>query len=140
MQNPKIHTFNPKNQANEFDIYILCKGLNSGKPLEKTCPNCFVIACENAVEMDFYKTLVFGLWKAKYFHLFLVGSVIPFIRIDDFKSIIKTQAEEVSKNKIAFIKDVHKVKLIEHQEKLMHKQLALLADAKRAMIHRHFKR
>lgn len=90
--------------------------------------------------MDFYKTLAFGLWKAKHFHQFLVGSVIPFIRIDDFKSTIKTQAEEVSINKLAFATDVQKVKLIERKEKQMYETLALLADVKRAMMHRHFKR
>ena len=90
--------------------------------------------------MDFYKTLSFGLWKAKHFHQFLVGSVIPFIRIDDFKSTIKTQAEEVSKNKLAFDTDVQKVKLIERKEKQMYETLALLADVKSAMMHRYFKR
>ena len=75
MHSPKIHTFNPKNQTSDFDVYILCKGLNSGKPLEKPCPNCFVIACKNSDDMDFYKTLSFGLWKAKHFHQFLTGSV-----------------------------------------------------------------
>jgi hypothetical protein len=140
MHSPKIHTFNPKNPVSDFSVFILCKGLNSGKPLEKPCPNCFVIACKNADEMDFYKTLAFGLWKAKHFHQFLVGSVIPFIRIDDFKSTIKTQAEEVSKNKLAFATDVQKVKLIERKEKQMYETLALLADVKRAMMHRYFKR
>ena len=140
MHSPKIHTFNPKNPVCDFSVFILCKGLNSGKPLEKPCPNCFVIACKNADEMDFYKTLAFGLWKAKHFHQFHVGSVIPFIRIDDFKSTIKTQAEEVSKNKLAFATDVQKVKLIERKEKQMYETLALLADVKRAMMHRYFKR
>ena len=140
MHSPKIHTFNPKNPVSDFSVFILCKGLNSGKPLEMPCPNCFVIACKNADEMDFYKTLAFGLWKAKHFHQFLVGSVIPFIRIDDFKSTIKTQAEEVSKNKLAFDTDVQKVKLIERKEKQMYETLALLADVKRAMMHRYFKR
>jgi hypothetical protein len=140
MQSPKIHTFNPKNQTTDFDFFILCKGLNSGKPLEKPCPNCFVVSCKNSEQMDFYKTLAFGLWKAKHFHQFLVGSVIPFIRIDDFRTIIKEQAEEVSKDKYAFVRDVHKVKLIEQKEKNMYQYLALLADMKRAMIYRHFKR
>lgn len=90
--------------------------------------------------MDFYKTLSFGLWKAKHFHQFLTGSVIPFIRISDFKGTIKAQAEEVSKNKYAFVKDVHKVKLIERKEKQMKEYLLLLADVKRAMIYRHLKR
>ena len=140
MHSPKIHTFNPKNQTSDFDVYILCKGLNSGKPLEKPCPNCFVIACKNSDDMDFYKTLSFGLWKAKHFHQFLTGSVIPFIRISDFKSTIKAQAEAVSKDKYAFVQDVHKVKLIERKEKQMYETLALLADVKKAMMYRHFKR
>ena len=140
MHSPKIQTFNPKNQTTDFDLFILCKGLNSGKPLEKSCPNCFVISYKNLDEMDFYKTLAFGLWKAKHFHQFLLGSVIPFLRIDDFRSTIKAQAEEVSKNKYAFVKDVHKVKLIERKEKQMYEYLALLADVKKAMMYRHFKR
>ena len=90
--------------------------------------------------MDFYKTLAFGLWKAKHFHQFLTGSVIPFIRISDFKSTIKAQAEAVSKDKYAFVQDVHKVKLIERKEKQMYETLALLADVKKAMMYRHFKR
>jgi len=140
MHSPKIHTFNPKNQTSDFDVYILCKGLNSGKPLEKSCPNCFVISCKNSDELDFYKTLCFGLWKARHFQQFLVGSVIPFLRIDDFRATIKAQAEEVSKDKYAFVKDVHKLKLIERKEKQMKEYLLLLADVKRAMIYRHLKR
>ena len=27
-------TFNPKIKVNEFDVCTLCKGLNSGKPLD----------------------------------------------------------------------------------------------------------
>ncbi len=140
MHCPKVHSFNPKNQTKDFDLFILCKGLNSGKPLEKSCPNCFVISCKNSDELDFYKTLCFGLWKARHFQQFLVGSVIPFLRIDDFRATIKAQAEEVSKDKYAFVKDVHKVKLIERKEKQMKEYLLLLADVKRAMIYRHLKR
>jgi uncharacterized protein (DUF2384 family) len=41
--------------------------------------------------------LLFGLWKAKYFHQFLTGSVIPFIRLSDLKDEVFSQAEKVSK-------------------------------------------
>ncbi|MGL4956767.1 MAG: DUF6943 family protein [Bacteroidales bacterium] len=90
--------------------------------------------------IPYCKTLSFGLWKAKHFHQFLTGSVIPFIRISDFKRTIKAQAEAVSKDKYAFVQDVHKVKLIERKEKQMYETLALLADVKKAMMYRHFKR
>jgi hypothetical protein len=140
MHGPKIRTFNPKNQVGSFDLFILCKGLNSGKPLEKPCPNCFVISCKNSEEFDFYKTLTFGLWKANHFRNFLTGSVIPFIRISDFKSIIKAQADVVRKDKYAFARDISKVKLMDQKEKQMYEYLALLADIKRAIIYRHLKR
>ncbi|MGL5233307.1 MAG: DUF6943 family protein, partial [Empedobacter falsenii] len=31
-------------------------------------PNCFVIFCRNAQELDVYRSLLFGLWKTKAFH------------------------------------------------------------------------
>ena len=125
MQSVKIYTFNPKNQINEFDVFALCKGLNSGKPLEKPCPNSFVIACKNQAEKDFYP-----------FH---TGSVIPFIRISDFKEVVKEQANRVSIKPKDFLQDVEKVKLIEAKQKQIYEQMALLNDVKRALIYRHFK-
>jgi len=139
MQSVKIYTFNPKNQINEFDIYALCKGLNSGKPLEKPCPNSFVLACKNQAEKDFYTTLLFGLWKIKFFHIHLIGSVIPYIRINEFKSIVKEQANRVSIKPNDFIQDVEKVKIIEAKQKQIYEQMALLNDVKKALIYRHFK-
>jgi len=138
MQSVKIYTFNPKNPVNEFDIFVLCKGLNSGKPLEKPCPNCFVVACKNQADKDFYTTLLFGLWKIKHFYPYHTGSVIPFIRISDFKQIVKEQANRVSIKPQDFIEDVHKFKLIERKQKQIYEQMALLNDVKRALIYRHF--
>jgi hypothetical protein len=138
MKSIKIHTFNPKNTENKFDVYVLCKGLNSGKPLEKPCPNCFVIVCKNQAEKDFYTTLLWGLWKIKYFQQFLVGSVIPFLRIGDFKTQINLQAQAVSVKPNDFNADVQKVKLLEEQQKRYYEQITLINDIKRALIYRHF--
>ena len=138
MQSVKIYTFNPKNQVNEFDVFALCKGLNSGKPLEKPCPNSFVLACKNQAEKDFYTTLLFGLWKVKHFYPYHTGSVIPFIRISDFKQVVKEQANRVSIKPKDFLQDVEKVKLIEAKQKQIYEQMALLNDVKRALIYRHF--
>ena len=139
MQSVKIYTFNPKNQENKFDIYALCKGLNSGKPLETPCPNCFVLACKNQAEKDFYTTLLFGLWKVKHFNTYHTGSVIPFLRIGDFKQVVMEQTNRVSIKPKDFIQDVEKVKLIEAKQKQIYEQMALLNDVKRALIYRHFK-
>lgn len=128
-----------KQSRSKFDVYALCKGLNSGKPLNAPCPNCFVLACKNQAEKDFYTTLLFGLWKVKHFYPFQTGSVIPFIRISDFKQVVKEQANRVSIKPKDFLQDVEKVQLIEAKQKQIYEQMALLNDVKRALIYRHFK-
>lgn len=140
MKTPKIYTYSPKNQKSAFDLYALSKGLNSGKPLENPCPNCFVISCRNAEELDQYRTLLFGLWKAKFFHQFLVGSVVPFIRINDFKNLVFEQMAHLQEKQKAYQKDVQKFKALEQNERAMYEQLLLISELKRMYISRHLKR
>jgi len=139
MHSPKFQTFSVKNQSTQFEFYILCKGLNSGKPLETPCPNSFVCICKNQDEKDFYFWLLFGLWKAKHFHQLLTGSVIPFIRIDEFKKEVARQAEHVSKQHTAYTKTIDQIKLLEQKEKQLQQYLAIIQDVKRAKIYRHIK-
>ena len=139
MHSPKFQTYSVKNQSTSFEFYILCKGLNSGKPLTAPCPNSFVCICKNEEEKDFYYWLLFGLWKAKYFHQFLIGSVIPFIRIDDLKKEVSTQAEQVRSQSKEYTATVDKIKMLEAREQNIRQQLALINDLKRAMIYRHLK-
>jgi len=139
MHSPKFQTYSPKNQATEFEFYILCKGLNSGKPLTAPCPNSFVCICKNQKQKDFYFWLLFGLWKAKHFHQLLIGSVIPFIRIAEFKQEVSTQAAVVSTKESEYTATVDKIKQLEEREKNIRQQLALINDLKRAMIYRHLK-
>lgn len=140
MRAVKIFTYNPKNQKSEFEFYALCKGLNSGKPLDVPCPNCFVISCRNAEEMDVYRSLLFGLWKTKAFHQFLIGSVIPYIRISDFKNFVFEQATHLKGKEKVFKNDIRRVKTLEQREKHIHEQLLLISELKRIYIARHLKR
>lgn len=136
----KIFTYNPKNQKSEFEFYALSKGLNSGKPLDIPYPNCFVISCRNAEEKDIYSSLLFGLWKAKAFHQLLVGSVIPFIRINDFKNFVFEQVSHLKGKEKAFKKDLQRTKILEQQEKRLQEQILLISELKRIYIARHLKR
>lgn len=140
MKAVKIFTYNPKNQKSEFEFYALSKGLNSGKPLDIPCPNCFVISCHNAEEKDIYSSLLFGLWKSKAFHQFFVGSVIPFIRIVDFKNFIFEQILHLQEKQKSYQKDVQKFKALEQKERAMYEQLLLISELKRIYIARHLKR
>ena len=134
---PTFKCYNTNQPVKPFTFYVLAKGLNSGKPLEKPCPNCFTVTCKNGEEMDFYFTLTFGLWKSKSFHYYLAGSVIPFLRIDDFKDLVLKHAGKLQDAKTGFIKSVLQVKLIEQRERQIREQLKLLNDLKITMIRRH---
>lgn len=140
MHSPKITQYNPKNLKTDFEFYALCKGLNSGKPLDTPCPNCFVISCRNAEELEVYRSLLFGLWQTKSFYQFLIGSVIPYIRIGDFKNFVSEQASHLQGKEKAFKKDVQNAKHLEQQEKRLHEQLLLISELKRIYIARHLKR
>lgn len=140
MKAVKISTYNPKNQKSNFELYVLCKGLNSGKPLVQPCPNCFVIQCKNQQELDIYRNLLFGLWKAKAFHQYLIGSVIPFIRINDFKTFLAEQIQHLKGKEKAFKADVQKVKALEAKERQMYEQLLLISELKRIYISRHLRK
>lgn len=140
MKAVKIFTYNPKNQKSDFEFYALSKGLNSGKPLDIPCPNCFVISCRNAQELDVCRNLLFGLWKTKAFHQLLVGSVIPFIRITDFKNFVFEQVSHLKGKEKAFKKDLQRTKILEQQEKRLQEQILLISELKRIYIARHLKR
>ncbi len=140
MKAVKILTYNPKNQKSEFEFYALSKGLNSGKPLDSPCPNCFVISCRSAQELDIYRSLLFGLWKTKAFHQLLVGSVIAFIRINDFKNFIFEQINYLKGKEQVFTNDIQKVKTLEQKESAMYEQLLLISELKRIYIARHLKK
>ena len=115
---------------------VLSKGLNSGKPLKAPCPNCFVITTKNEEEKEFLYWLCWGLWQSKKFHYLLTGSVIPFIRIDEFKTFLKEQAATAFAEKEQYNKNVKALQQLEALEKNYKQNLLLIMDAKRAIFHR----
>jgi hypothetical protein len=71
-------------------FFILSKGLNSGKPLDQPCPNCFVITTTSNETRQSLYYLCLSLKIGRYFSYYLKGSVIPFICISDAKKVIHT--------------------------------------------------
>lgn len=137
MLNIKITCYNCEKPANAYSFYVLSKGLNSGRPSMAPHVNSFVITCSSDQEKDFYYTLCFALWKSKTFHPLLCGSVVPFLRIDDFKKIIDQTAGQLVTCRDQFTKTVNQVKAIEEKENNIRKQLQLLAQLKIAMLRKY---
>ncbi len=89
MKKLKIKTHQMKNVYEGNHFFILSKGLNAGKPMEKPYPNCFVLFAKSEEEKNKLYWLCYSLWQGNFFRPFLTGSVIPFIRLGDLKTVIK---------------------------------------------------
>lgn len=93
MQNHIVKTHKSNRTYSTHHFFVLSKGNNAGKPLDKPCPNCFVVTTNTKEQRDRLFCLCLGLWQAKHFYQMLTGSVIPFLRIHDLKdALIKSLA------------------------------------------------
>lgn len=116
-------------------FFILNKGLNSGKPLNTPCPNCFVCIAENEAVREFLYWLCFGLWRSNSFHFYLKGSVIPFITIDEIRKVIRESEAKASIKKQAFDKSIQALKLLDVNEQKIKLTLKMIDTARQAIFH-----
>lgn len=97
-------------------FFILNKGYNSGKPLTEPCPNCFILILNNEEIKNQVFWILYSLWKAKYWHYHLIGSVIPFIRISEFKKELSTILKIYNSNKAEVEKNTKMLILLEKEQ------------------------
>ena len=90
----QLKTYRNGMKVEKHSFFILNRGLNTGKPMNEPCPNCFVCTCPTENEKQKMYWLLFALWQSKEIEYQLIGSVIPFIRIRDLEKIIKQKAQE----------------------------------------------
>ena len=133
-----VKTLTARHETGKPHFYVLNKGLNSGKPLHLPCPNCFIIQSENEEFKEVLYWISFALWRTKAFHPFLIGSVIPFIRIGDYKQLITEKLEVVKANPIKFTETINQLSFIEMKEKQLKENLKLILELKRAYVYSYF--
>lgn len=83
-----IKTYNgTEKQPNlhETVFYIQNKGFNAGRPLKKAIPNCWEVRTQRSIDFE----ILYIIFESKILSPFLRGSVIPFLALDEYKSIVK---------------------------------------------------
>ena len=109
-------------------FFILNKGLNSGKPMDQPCPNCFVITANSKNQRESLFYLCLSLKIGKYFSYYLKGSVIPFICITDTKTVINKALENNQEQQWKI--KVEKLKKINAFEANLKQQLSAISQLK----------
>ena len=128
----KTHKMNRTYHGNHF--FVLSKGNNAGRPMDKPCPNCFVIVTKDPKEKHLLYWLCFGLWQCGYFQPHLCGSVIPFLRLPELKSIIRETHAKVDLRLDEFGKAVETLNKLLTIQQNIHHQLQLISQAKKSLI------
>jgi hypothetical protein len=118
-------------------LFILNKGMNSGKPQKEPFTNSFVVIFQNEKDCENIYFVAYSLWKTKFWHQHLVGSVIPFLRLSDFSKQFNPKANLMMQEHEAHIKHVSALKLLEFKEKQFHENINLINDMRRVIVHRY---
>jgi hypothetical protein len=118
-------------------LFILNKGMNSGKPQKEPFTNSFVIIFQNEEDCESVFFIAYSLWQTKFWHQFLVGSVIPFLRLPDFKNEFIPKASLMMAEHEEHKKNVAALKLLEQKEKQFHENINLINDMRRVILYRY---
>ncbi len=135
MKSFRIKTHRPERSYNQPHFFILNKGLNSGKPLNQPCPNCFVCLTDNHEDREFLYWLCFGLWRSKSFHYLLKGSVIPFVTIDEIRKLIRESSAKANCKTQAFQKAMQALRLLDTNEQKIKVTLKMIDTARQAIFY-----
>jgi hypothetical protein len=118
-------------------LFVLNKGMNSGKPQKEPFTNSFVIIFQNEEDCETLFFIAYSLWQTKFWHQHLVGSVIPFLRLPDFKKQFNTQASLMMIEHEQHQKNVAALKLLEQKEKQFYENINLINDMRRVILYRY---
>jgi hypothetical protein len=137
MTNFIIKTHRKDTLYNKPHLFILNKGLNSGKPQDEPFTNSFVIIFSNKKDRESIFLVAYSLWKTKFWHPFLIGSVIPFLRLPDFKKEFNPQSSLMMVEHEQHVKNVEALKHLENKEKQYKEDMNLINDLRKAILYRY---
>ena len=140
MPNFIIKTHQPKTSYKGNQIFILNKGMNSGKPQKEPFTNSFVINFSNPEDAETIYWLAYSLWKAHFWHQSLCGSVIPFLRIREFKKEFISKVAELLQEHELHKTQVKALRLLELQETQFQKNILLINEMRKVILQRYCKK
>ena len=118
-------------------LFILNKGMNSGKPQKEPFTNSFVVIFQNEEDCESIYFVAYSLWKTKFWHPYLVGSVIPFLRLPNFSKEFNLKASLMMQEHEEHQKNIAALKLLEKKEKQFHENINLIKDLRKTILYRY---
>ena len=83
--------------------------------------------------------LAYSLWKAKFWHQSLYGSVIPFLRITDFKKEFNLRVNQMMEEHEQHKKNIQALKILKIKEEQFYENIKLISELRRVILHHYCK-
>lgn len=132
-----IKTHQPGAKYNKPHFFILSKGLNSGKPDNQSFTNSFVLVFQTEEQKENIFYVALSLWKTKFWHPYLKGSVIPFVTLYDFKKEFNPRANRMTTEHEQHLKHIQALKLLQEQENHHLKNIQLINELRNTILMRY---
>lgn len=134
----KVRTYSVHQQTPKMAIFILNRGKNAGKPLQEPCPNCFIIYCNSADEMETVYWTFYAFWKHGFFHPHLCGSVIEMLRLCDLKTLMRNFIQPALEKSAKNPEMVLKIKATWELETKIRQQAQAVEEFRNALVRRYY--
>jgi len=126
-----IKTHRPGKEYSGVHFFILNKGLNSGKPLDEACPNCYVCECSSEEDKEALYWICFALWQSYQFRQHLIGSVILYIRKKEMFNLVRDTFQKAQAKNELFQKSLILLKTVNEKDHHFEDLAATLKKIKR---------
>ena len=130
----KLSTYTEGQLLYDHRFFILNKGLNAGKPSFSPWANCFLAQFENDDELDYAYWICYGLWVTRKLHVFLRGSVIPFITKDDLLNALDLADAAIHDHRDLYMRSIEMPYEAEHNCEVLTAKATKLHQAKTAIL------
>ena len=140
MQNFIIKTHRVETIYSKPHLFLLNKGMNSGKPQKEPFTNSFVVIFDLEQDCENLFFIAYSLWQTKFWHQHLVGSVIPFLRLNDCKKEFFVKSKVMMQEHEEHVKHIAALKILEQKEKQFHENINLISDMRRVILYRYCNR
>lgn len=118
----------PGTVTSESCFFILSRGINAGRPAYIPNANCFRLSCAPG-DLDTYYWLMYTLWETGYFHQFLKGSCVLFVRIEDVKNAIDDNIYQLDR----IIKSLETLRKLRELEMKLNEQIYQIRLCRRSI-------
>lgn len=123
-------------RAGEHVFFIQSHGFNAGRPLKKPIRNCWEVRTDRRADFE----ILYIVYESKILMPFIGGSVIPFLRLDDYRKITAPILQNaIHENRII---NAHylQIRKIEEQMQQQDKIKKLMQELKKSLSHELFKK